>query len=189
MDVTFYRCRRSSKSKLGRYIALLFYPSVAAILSLAAFQLCVDCIKDESSNPMSIIVILLTMVILFCLAGFLLLLGHNSYLMETRRISIDADGFTVKGKIEKRYRWSEIGGIGFIMYASSASRMVYETQICIFLNTISKDGLKRLRDSYIYGAFMQDQYILLDVDEIVLDQLQNQFQLQINDFRNQQLKL
>lgn len=189
MDGVFYPCRTSTKSKFGRYIALLFYPSVAAILLIAALQLCVERIRDGSSDFVQIIVTLLTMSILFCLARFLLLLGHKSYLMEIRRISMDTDGFTVKGKREKRYLWSEIGGIGIIMYAASASRMVYETQICIFLSSISNSGLKRLRDSYIYGAFAQNQYVLLDADEMILNQLQNLYHLQIDDFRNQQLKL
>lgn len=138
---------------------------------------------------MQVIITLLTLVILLCLAGFLLLLGHKSYLMETRRISMDTDGFTVKGKREKRYRWCEIGGIGIVMYGASASRTFYDTQICIFLGPISKDGLKRLRDSYIYGVFSQNQYVLLDADEMILNLLQNLCHLQIDDFRNQQLKL
>ena len=109
--------------------------------------------------------------------------------METCHISIDSYGFVVRGKNERRYAWDEIGGIGVIAYAASASKLNYQTQICIFLKPISDDSLKHLRDSYLYGVFKRYKYVLLDYDKITLNWIVMQSHVQIDDLRSHQMKL
>lgn len=189
MKLTFFACRSSMMSKLGLYSAVLFFPAVAVLLLIASlfvgFELCIN----SGYTFLQVFISLLMMVLAIIIASFLLVVSQWCYLMETRQISIDSYGFAVRNKSERRYAWNEIGGIGIVAYAASASKLNYQTQICIFLEPISDEALKHLRDSYLYGAFKRYKYVLIDYNEIILNRIAMQSQVQIDDLRPHQMKL
>lgn len=189
MNLTFYPCRLSPMSRFGLYSAALFYPLVAAALLFVSFFLGIEIYINGNYTSLQVVIVLFAMTIAILLASFLFVISRNCYLMERRRIALDRDGFVVKARNERRYNWHEIGGIGIIAYAASVSKQVYQTQICIFIEPVSDEGLKRLRDSYLYGAFNQHKYVLLDYETATLNKINSQGYIQIDDFRVHQMKL
>ncbi len=109
--------------------------------------------------------------------------------METRYIAIDQYGFTIRDRNNSRYAWEAISSIGIIVYAANASKDIYQTEICIFLEPIGDKDLKKLRDSYLYGAFNLKRFVLLDYEPRLIDELIKCSGLPIRDFQSEQMKL
>ena len=188
MDSNCYFCRRSSMSKLGLYSAIFFYPSVAVALLFASVIIISELKFDRSYTFPQLFILLAAIIIAIFLAFFLLILSRNCYLMETRRILIDSRGFVVEKK-KRRYTWKEIDSIGIVAFAADASKQIYQVQVCIFIAPVNTRMLKLLRDSYLYGAFNRDKFVLMDYDKIIMSHLRMQNFVQINDFRPYQMKL
>lgn len=91
--------------------------------------------------------------------------------METRHIAIDQYGFIIRDRNDRRYAWKAICSIGIIAYAANASKDIYQTEICIFLEPFGDKDLRKLRDSYLYGAFNLKRFVLLDNDPRLIDAL------------------
>lgn len=108
--------------------------------------------------------------------------------LESREIAFDQSGLTVRDRTDHLYKWNEIGGIGIIAYAASASRDFYESQICIFLETVDPGDIKRLFKSYLFGAANLKKYVLIDLDPSLLDALTRCSNCTILDYRMTQLR-
>lgn len=189
MDSMFFPCRSSRISKFGLYSAVIFYPSVAFLLLFALLFIGTDLYSKDDYNTLQVVILLLTMIVAIVLASFLIVLSWKCYLMETRHITLNSYGFVVRGKSERRCAWSEIGSIGIIAYAASASKLNYQTQICIFFEPFSDDELRRLRNSYLYGVFNQDKYVLIDYEGIAKGRFLEEKNIRIDDLRPHQMKL
>lgn len=189
MVSTFFPCRSSLMSKLGLYSAVLVYPFVAVVLLFVLFLIGTELYAESSYTSLQVFILLLTMVVAIFLSSFLLVLSRKCYLMETRHISINNYGFVVRGRNKRQHAWKEIGGIAVIAYAASANKLIYQTQICISFEPLSDDELRRLRDSYLYGVFHQNKYVLMDYEGITMDRMLEQSQIRIDDLRSRQMKL
>lgn len=182
-------CRSSPISKLGKYSSMFFYPTVAFLLLLVPSFIGIELVAASRYSFWQEFILSLSALAAILLASFLLVMSRKCYLMETRHISINSYGFVLEGKHKKQYGWSEIAGIGLIMYAANASKQNYQLQICIFLEPVRNDVLRRLRDSYLYGALGCDKYILMDYNETYLNLIAKQSHVQVDDLRPLQMKL
>ena len=66
--------------------------------------------------------------------------------------------------------------------------MVYETEVCISRQPLTKKDLCRLCGSYVYGISNQKRFFLLDYSETLLQEIQDLSGLPIIDHRPKQLK-
>lgn len=85
--------------------------------------------------------------------------------------TVDQYGFAIRDRSDRRYAWEAICSIGIIAYAANASKDIYQTEICIFLEPFGDKDLRKLRDSYLYGAFNLKRFVLLDNDPRLIDAL------------------
>lgn len=177
-------------SKLGRYAALLFYPIVGIAALFCTLFIAIDGMVNKTySTNIPLVAFLLTEITGVLLSVFLLNMSRKCYRMETRHIEIDQYGFTIRDRNDSRYAWEAIRSIGMIVYAANASKDIYQTEICIFLEPFGDKDLRKLRDSYLYGAFNLNRFVLLDYDSHLIDQLIKCSGLPINDFQSAQMKL
>ena len=75
------------------------------------------------------------------------------------------------------------------MYAASASRQNYQKVICIFLVEANNQNLKKLYESYRYGVMNQEEFILMDDNDVLLDTLVSRSGIPIVDFYTRQYTL
>ena len=66
--------------------------------------------------------------------------------------------------------------------------MVYETEVCISRQPLTKKDLRRLCGSYVYGISNQKRFFLIDYSETLLQEIQGLSGLPIIDHRPEQLK-
>lgn len=184
----FHRCRFSIASKFGRLSAICLYPCASLTLLLAQIMIIVD-ILYHTPTLIGIVMVVLTSICTIMLFCFFLKISCTCYQMENRQIALDHDGFTIRDRKDRSVPWREVYCIATLMYASSASKQSYQNVICIFLEKIDDRKLKRLRDSYLYGAFNQDRLILIDYDAKFVDALVRISGLSIVDFCSTQKKL
>ncbi|MBO5078639.1 MAG: hypothetical protein J6B67_03020 [Oscillospiraceae bacterium] len=176
-------------SKVGLYSSVIFFPSVALVLFFLLFLLIADVCAKGDFTTLQVFILLLTIIVMIVLVSFFVALSRKCYMLETRHISTNRNGFAVRGKHERWHSWKEIGSIAVIAYAADANKDFYQTQMCISFEPISDNELRRLRDSYLYGVFNQDKYILLDYEGIAADRILAQCQVQVEDLRPRQMKL
>ena len=181
MESNFLPCRSSPMSKIGLYAAVLLYPAVALALLFVPFLIIAETFSESDYTLWQVFILILASAAAIVLASFLLVLSRKCYLLETRHISVDRNGFSVIGRNKKRYEWNEVGGIGIIAYAASASKEIYQVQICIFFEPPGDDELRRLRDSYLYGVLNQDQYVLMDYEEMAMNRVSKNSDFPIED--------
>lgn len=186
---SFFSCRTSTASKFGHYFALYFCPLLSIALIFAAVLICIDVDVEKSQIIGQLIIQLLIAACAVFLAFFLLKISRRCYRMETRQISIDQFGLTIRDKNERLVAWTNVESIGVIAYASNASKQYYQTQICIFLKPVISKDLKKLRDSYLFGAFNLDSFILLDFDSQVIEKLERHSAFPVHDYISEQMKL
>lgn len=186
--MTFYRCRFSPTSKIGRLFAACFYPFVSLVLLFAQVLIIVD-ILHHTPVPMEIVILLLTSICIILLFAFFLKISCTCYRMENRQIALDSDGFTIRDRIDRKVPWKDVCCIGALMYASNASKQHYQQVVCIFLKETDDRELRRLRDSYLYGAFNQDRLILIDRDAIFVKNISNLSGLPVVDLCSEQMRL
>mgnify|MGYP001349997568 CR=1 FL=1 len=106
---------------------------------------------------MSVILVLVSGTI--SLSFYLFKLSKMCYALESREIAFDQSGLTVRDRTDHLYKWNEIGGIGIIAYAASASRDFYESQICIFLETVDRGILRGcLRAIYLVQPTLKNMF-------------------------------
>lgn len=188
MNYQFVRCRTSPLSKLGRLGAIFLYPTAGILFLLSSLVLFGSLFytKDITFIQMSVILVLVSGTI--SLSFYLFKLSKMCYALESREIAFDQSGLTVRDRTDHLYKWNEIGGIGIIAYAASASRDFYESQICIFLETVDPGDIKRLFKSYLFGAANLKKYVLIDLDPSLLDALTRCSNCTILDYRMTQLR-
>lgn len=185
---TFIHCRTSPLSKLGRYAALLYLLTSLALL-FVPILIAVDTLSNNNVTITQLIVSLLTSICALLLSFFLFNMGKKCYQVEKRQIALGQSGFTIRDRKDKWYSWEQIEGIGVIAYGADASKMHYQTVICIFYDPIDRTDLKKLRDSYLYGARNLDRFILMDYDPTLIDTLTQYSRLSIFDYRVMQMML
>lgn len=189
MNSDFYPCRISAISKLGRFAAQYVYLCIGIMLSIIPFVICAEWYINNDYTTVQAVILLMTIIIAILLSLFLCVMSIKCYRMETRYISVDRYGFVIREKTDKQYVWEMVECIGVIAYAANASKDIYQSQICIFLEPITDTALKKLRDSYLYGAFNRDKYILLDNDPCLFNKLDACTDIPIMDLVSTQLKL
>ncbi len=189
MHLTFVPCRTSSVSKLGRYSAMYFFPFLSIALFFVPILIGIDIENNNAITIVQSIILFLVSICAVLLSIFLLRMSRQCYRLETRYIAIDQSGFTIRGNNDKRYGWENISSIGVIAYAANASKQIYQTEICIFIEPINQTKLKKLRDSYLYGALNLDRLVLLDYNASLSDMLTKVSHLPVLDHRPEQMKL
>ncbi|MBQ4600357.1 MAG: hypothetical protein IJB17_01845 [Oscillospiraceae bacterium] len=137
----FIHCRTSPLSKLGRYAAL-FYLLTGLALLFAPILIVVDTLSNNNVTITQLIVSFLTSAWALFLSFFLFNMGKKCYQVEKRQIAFGQSGFTIRDRKDKWYLWEEIEDIGVIAYGADASKMHYQTVICIFFNPINQTDLK-----------------------------------------------
>lgn len=191
MDSSFFPCRTSTISKVGRLVALFFYPFVGIGVACLLFPLLYEIIR-EKHTVLQLMVLFLTVVCVISLSAFFLHMSRKCYIMESRYVVFDQYGFEFgygKNGTGKRYEWQKVDEIGIIAYAASASKQNYQTQICIFLKPVNDMCLRKLRDSYLYGVFNLNDFVLLDYDLLVIEKLNKCKSPSIHDLRIKQMTL
>ncbi len=190
MDSTFIRCRATLRSKMGYYLALIVYPLAILLLSYALVALVVDIVINSKLTVEEGVAFLLFPIfsIIFMIV-FFIKLSIRCFRLETRRIAFEKAGFTVRDREDRRYTWDQVSGIGVIAYGASASKEIYQTEICIFLEPITKKDLKKLRDSYLYGAFHPEKFVFLDHTPSALEAVSKCCPFPISDYCDEQIKL
>ena len=188
MNDQFILCRTSPLSKLGRYGALFLYPTAGIMILLFSLVLIGGLFYtiDMTFIQMSVLLVLVSGTI--SLSFYVFKLSKMCYALENRKIAFDQSGLTVRDRTDHLYKWNEIGGIGIIAYAANASRDFYESQICIFLETVDPEDLKKLFKSYFFGATNLNKYVLIDLDPGLLDELARCSNCTILDYRMTQLR-
>lgn len=84
--------------------------------------------------------------------------------------------------------WSEVGEISIIIFGATSGKMVYETEVCISRQPLTKKDLRRLCGSYVYGISNQKRFFLIDYSEALLKEIQDLSGLPVIDHRPEQLK-
>lgn len=189
MNSDFYPCRISAISKLGRFAAQYVYPCIGIILAGIPLVICAEWYINNDYTVVQTVVLLVTVIIAILLSLFLFIMSIKCYRMEVRYISVDSHGFVIREKNDKRYTWEMVEGIRVIAYAATASKDIYQSQICIFLEPVTDNALRKLRDSYLYGVFNRDKYILLDNEPCLFNKLDTCSDIPITDSISKQLKL
>lgn len=189
MDSSFVSCRSSPISKVGLYSAVFFFPVVAFALLFISFYISSELHTAYNHTLLQVLILLLMMTVSIVFALLLFVLSRKCYLMETRKISVNSNGFSIGKRKTMCYSWDEIENISIIIYAANASNEIYQTQICIFMEPLNDNALKRLRNSYLYGVFHQNNYILIDYKGIAADHLLKCSGIHIDDQRSRQMKL
>ena len=186
METKFIQCRTSRVSKVGRFAALFLYPLGAVLLLITAVVLAVEAVQGGQWMASKIILTLLIEIYALVFSLLLLKFSVRCYRMENCRIAMDHSGFTVKGRKNRRYEWNKIGGIGIIAFGANAGRDIYQKEICIFLEPVEKEHLKKLSRSYIFGAYHPDRFILLDYEPGLADTVAKYSGLSVVDHRGEQ---
>lgn len=190
MDLEFVPCRSSFVTKLNKFAAISLYPLAGIVCALLPIPLLYEIVKKECTLP-QMMIIFLAIVCSTSVSICLFYLTKICYCMESRYIALDQRGFVIKcGKNghQKRYAWDETYGLGIVIYAATASKQSFQTQVCIFLKPVDNVALKKLRDSYIYGTLHLNQFILLDYTSSIIEKIQNSTSLDIFDYRSGQIK-
>lgn len=183
----FFYCQTSFSSRLNRYAAMYLYPPVGFFLLLCVIYMVVGIasIADRSGGQIALFIYGIT---LSGLASYLMFkLGAKTYRLERRQIAFDQHGFIVRDHEDRQYKWNQISGIGIVIFAATASRQRYRTQICIFLKPVTDKSLRKLRNSYVYGAIHLDQFVLMEYTPFLADRLAHCCGLSIDDYRSLQL--
>lgn len=190
MNQSFYPCRTSPICKVGRFAAMFLYPFAAIVLFLIPVILISGAITAKTHSGTEIAVSLIASAFSFLTAAFMLNMSWKCYRMESRRTAFRQDGFDIQdGRSIMHFTWERIDCIAIIVYAASASRQNYQTQICIFLDTIDNACLRKLRDNYLFGAFNLERFVLLDYELSMIEKLQTKANRDILDLRGKQLAL
>lgn len=184
----FFPCRMTPISKLGRYAALLLYPSIGVLLLVVPVVIGVELHINRGDAIVQLISLLFAFSAII-LSSFLFIVGRKCYRMETLHIAVDSLGFTIREKVNRQYTWEAVSDIGIIIYAANASKQCYQTQICIFLRPVDNNALEKLCNSYLYGAFNQDKYILIDYSQVMVERIEECSHMTIADFRARQMNL
>lgn len=66
--------------------------------------------------------------------------------------------------------------------------MIYETEVCISRQPLTRKDLRRLCGSCVYGISNQKRFFLIDYSEALLKEIQDLSGLPIIDHRPEQLK-
>lgn len=186
MNGQFVPCRTSPLSKLGRLGALFLYPTAGILILLSSLVLFGGLLYTMDMTFIQAAVLLALISGTISLSFYIFKLGRMCYALESRKIAFDQSGLTVRDRADHLYKWDEIGGIGIIAYAANASRDFYERQICIFLDTVDPDDLKRLFKSYLFGASNLNKFVLIDFDQALLDALAKESGCPVLDYRRAQ---
>ena len=135
----------------------------------------------------SIVLQIMTTVASLLGAGWAFLLGKNSFFYANQKAAFSNTGFAAseQGQI---HPWSEVGEISIIIFGATSGKMVYETEVCISRQPLTKKDLRRLCGSYVYGISNQKRFLLLDYSEALLQEIQDLSGLPIIDHRPEQLK-
>ena len=184
----YFPCRSTPISKLGRYTALLLYPSIGVLLLVVPVVIGVELHINRGDAIVRLISLLFAFFAIL-LSSFLFIIGRKCYRMETRHIAVDSLGFTIRKKVDRHYTWDAVSDIGIIIYAANAGKQCYQTQICIFLRPVDNNALEKLCNSYLYGAFNQDKYILIDYSQVMVERIEECSHMTIADFRARQMNL
>lgn len=185
----FRPCRVSTISKIGRFAALCFYPFIGVGLIFVTFLLAIEVLASDNHTAGQLVLYILTTITTILLSIWLFTMSKNCYQMESRHISIDTYGFAMRKRVSNQYTWEMVESIGVIAYAADANKELFQTEICIFLTPANDVALRKLRDSYLYGAFNMDKYVLLDYDPILHKELEECSGLSVEDLRSHQLKI
>lgn len=188
MNTQYTPCRTSIDSHIGRIAALILYPATA-LLIFAAFTLVVmSTFHSPEVLGLDYIWLFITGILAISIVIFLLWVSIRCYRMESKAIAFSEVGFTIKGHQNKQHVWSKIHGLGVIAFAADASGERYQKQLCIFLRPIDNTALKKLYRSYLYGAFHEKYYILMDYNMSIVATLGDACNQAIIDYRPTQIK-
>ena len=88
-------------SKTGLYAAVLLYPAVALALLFVPFLIIAETFSESDYTLWQVFILILASAAAIVLASFLLVLSRKCYLLETRHISVDRNGFSVRGRNKK----------------------------------------------------------------------------------------
>lgn len=186
-QLSFFYCRNSLSSRLNRYAAVFFYPFIAFSLLSCTIYLVIESLCNTEQPAKQIFIIAFVVILSLIISCYMIKMCRKIYRLENRAIALTEYGFSIKDGFDKQYAWKQISCVGIIIFSATASKQNYSTQICIFLRDPCRSDLKKLRDSYLYGAFNYDKFILIDYTPTLLDKLTQSYALTIVDYRHEQL--
>lgn len=186
-EIEFIDCRTSVTSKVNRYAAVSLFAFVGFILLFCGLFLVGSLLGSSSQPAMRVIVTILCIVLAFFASYDLFRISAKVYRFEKRKIALDQRGIIIKDREDRQCLWDQISGVGIIAFAATANRKNYDAQICIFFEPIDQRDLKKLRDSYLYGARNLNKFVLMDYGPALADTIGQYSSLSIQDFRQEQL--
>lgn len=189
MNSSYFYCRNSVVSKINRFAAILLCPVIGICFLLGTAYMLFDAITRPGVTAAAAITTLFFSGLYLAFGIALLVFGKRWYQMESRKIMIDQQGFTIKGFRENRYTWAHVSDIGIIAFAATANRNSYQKEICIFLKPAGQDQLKKLFSDYLYGVFHCDSFILIDYEPLLAESLAEYSGRALVDYQDVQLIL
>lgn len=186
-QVSFSYCRKSLSNILNRHAAMFLYPSVAFLLLFCVIYLIIEALYNTELHTRQISIIFFVVILSLFILYYMFKMSKMIYRFENRQIALTQYGFIIRDRKDTQYAWEQISCVGIIIFSATASRQRYDTQLCVFFEKPEQADLKKLRDSYLYGAFNLDRFILIDYNPSLANKLTQYCGLSIVDYRSVQL--
>ena len=178
-------CRHSAHGKLGRFSAKIIYPIPAVICSLMAMYLLCMAIPINYNGKW---ILLIYVLISLAVAWMLVRMSVYCYRMESQKFSITDAGINLLSmRRTSSFTWDQIYEVAIVAYAASASRQIYQTVICCFIQPRSGVFLRKILCSYLYGAKHTDDFVIIDYDPAIIEEISARYPKEIADYRSEQL--
>lgn len=187
MNKAMNYCRRGPTRFVSFLVALFLFPAVGFVTMIAGIYVFIAGIME---NTISHVPNIIQIVVSSCSLGISFILFNLSikwFSMENRKYSINAKGIRIKDNRERFYSWDQISEVAIVVYAASASLQNYQTVICCLFRPRTKDFLRRILHSYLYGVMNQDNFVIIDYEPSIIEELSNVYPDIIADYRKQQL--
>ena len=186
-----FPCRCTFSSKFGKIAAFSLYPGIGLAAGAAGIHLCADLVFQ--SNELSrggVVLVCVGILLAFSVAAFCFWLSVICGGFECRKCMVDAQGITVigPGRSQTFYKWDALYGVGIAAYGASASRQRYQKVLCCFLTPPGPGTLRRICDSYVWGAGHTKDVLILDLESSAAAEIRARYPGKIVDHRKAQLE-
>ena len=177
-------CRYTRYHRVLKWATLSVELTAIALLVICGIYSLVDSIKNQQ-----LILGMITATLCIAISLWLGMLSLRIFRFENRKFSISNEGIYVSHSDKKFYSWCDVRGVGVFGFAANAMGDVYETVLCVFLEDMNADMLKKIFRGYTYATKKLSSFVIIDYSEKLLEQMETYSNLEVLDYRNDQLKM
>lgn len=177
-------CRYTRYHRIIKWVTLLVELVAISLLVIAGVYALIDSINNQN-----LIAGMITVTLCIATSLWLGILSLRIFRFENRKFSISNEGIYVSHTAKNFYSWSEVRGVGILGFAANAMGDVYDTTLCVFLEDINADVLKKIFRGYTYATKKLSSFVIIDYSENLLEQIETYSNLEVLDYRNDQLKM